>query len=379
MVAFSDVRKAAFPSMPAESETFQRSSRDHGELRARLEAWLALRLNDARVTALESPESSGMSSETLLFEAEWADDDGPHGSPFVARIEPDPADVPVFPEYDLEKQFRVMRVVGERSSVPVPRVCWLEVDRTPLGARFFVMERIRGRVPPDVMPYNLGSWLMDASPAEQRALQDSTVDVLAELHRIDADHPDLTLLQSPGAHASALRRHIAGQRQYYEWARGDGRHRLIESAFDWIERNLPAAESPAVVSWGDSRIGNVLYDGFKPVGILDWEMVALGPREIDLAWLVFMHLFFEDIARQLDHPGMPHFMTLDDVCERYAVSAGYEPRDMEFYLVYAALRHAIIMTRIHARRVHFGEAEWGEDVDAVIPHRGLLERMMAGK
>ena len=43
------------------------------------------------------------------------------------------------------------------------------------------------------------------------------------------------------------------------------------------------------------------------------------------------------------------------------------------------LRHAIIMARIHARRVHFGEAEWESDVDAVIPHRGVLEKMLEGR
>jgi hypothetical protein len=36
------------------------------------------------------------------------------------------------------------------------------------------------------------------------------------------------------------------------------------------------------------------------------------------------------------------------------------------------------MARIHARRVHFGEATWPEDADAVIPHRETLERMLDG-
>jgi hypothetical protein len=36
------------------------------------------------------------------------------------------------------------------------------------------------------------------------------------------------------------------------------------------------------------------------------------------------------------------------------------------------------MARIHARRVHFGEAEWPADVDEVIMHRGVLARMLDG-
>ena len=48
---------------------------------------------------------------------------------------------------------------------------------------------------------------------------------------------------------------------------------------------------------GDARIGNVLYEGFTPVAVLDWEMAALGPRGLDLGWLVFLHAFFQMIAR----------------------------------------------------------------------------------
>ena len=37
-----------------------------------------------------------------------------------------------------------------------------------------------------------------------------------------------------------------------------------------------------MLSWGDSRIGNVMYRDFAPVAVLDWEMAPLGPRELDL-------------------------------------------------------------------------------------------------
>jgi hypothetical protein len=37
-----------------------------------------------------------------------------------------------------------------------------------------------------------------------------------------------------------------------------------------------------------------------------------------------------------------------------------------------------VMARVHARRVHFGQAEWPEDQDSVIYHRPTLERMLDG-
>ena len=94
-------------------------------LRQRLEAWLAARLPEGdspRIPELSSPTGSGMSSETLLFDAHWVEGGEQRSGEFVARVEPDPGDVPLFPTYDLEAQFEVMRRVAEQSAVAVPRV-----------------------------------------------------------------------------------------------------------------------------------------------------------------------------------------------------------------------------------------------------------------
>jgi aminoglycoside phosphotransferase (APT) family kinase protein len=360
----------------------QRSSRDLGELRDKLTRWLAVRLGEGSVpvvSEVSTPATTGMSSESLLFEASWRDGPTRHAGSFVARVAPDPGDVPVFPKYDLELQYKVLQLVGEQSDVPVPRVRWLELDESHLGAAFFVMDRVAGRVPPDVMPYTMGSWLFDADPADQRRLQDATVAILASLHSIDIDAHDTKFLALDVPGETALRRHVESQRRYYDWVRGERRFPLLERAFDWLQENWPADEGPTVVSWGDSRIGNVLYDGFVPVAVLDWEMAALGPPGIDLGWCIFIHDFFEDITHRVGMPGMPHFMRREDVVATYEKHSGRRLPDVRFFEIYAALRHGIVMTRVHARRVHFEGAEWPEDLDAAIMHREVLEQMLEGK
>lgn len=356
----------------------KRSSRDPDELRLRLGRWLASHLAAPEITALSTPSASGMSSETLVFDARFREAGAERTGSFVARLAPDARDVPVFPHYDLETQFRVMRLVAERSRVPVPRVRWLELDPAPLGSPFFVMERVAGRVPPDIMPYNMGSWLSEATAADQRRLQEATVAVLAELHSIDARGVDAAFLEFPVPGATPLARHIENQRRYYAWMQDGRRHPVLERCFAWLDAHRPRDEGAAVISWGDSRIGNVLYDGFEPAAVLDWEMAGLGPRGLDLGWLVFMHEFFEGVARMLGQPGMPAFLRRQDVAACYERVSGHAVPDLAFYELYAALRHGIVMARIHARRVHFGEAEWPEDVDSVIPHRETLERMLDG-
>ncbi len=201
------------------------STRDRDELHRRLVRWLATQVRDPEVSALVVPESNGMSSETLLFECTWLDPDGVSTGARVtqacaARLVPDPEAVPVFPVYDLERQFRVLRLVGERTRVPVPRTLWLELDPEPIGTPFFVMERVDGVVPPDIMPYPFGSWLSEAPRVDQDRLQDSSVRVLAELHGADVSAQDVAFLELDRPGDTALRRHLAEQRCLLRMGRG---------------------------------------------------------------------------------------------------------------------------------------------------------------
>lgn len=359
----------------------KRSSRDPEELRSRMEAWLARQLPSGaapKVPEVSSPSSNGMSSETLLFDAGWEEGGAAKAGRFVARVEPDPADVPVFRKYDLELQFKLMQLVGQNSDVPVPNARWIERGTEALGARFFVMDRVDGRVPPDVMPYNMDSWLLAASPEEQRQLERASVRVLTQLHAIDLASVDASFLELDVAGSTPLRRHVQDWRDYYDWTRGDRRHPILDRAFAWLEANWPGDEGETVISWGDSRIGNIMYDGFAPSAVLDWEMGALAPRELDIAWMIFLHSFFENIARQAGLAGMPDFLRRDNVAAAYEEMSGHSVRNLEFYEMYAAVRHGIIMARVFARQVHFGEAAWGDDVDQPILHRDLLEKMLDG-
>ena len=137
-----------------------------------------------------------MSSETMLFTARWEEDGVRADHPLVARIEPPATAWPVFPTYDLDMQFRVMQLVRERTGVPVPEPLWYEADPDPLGGAFFVMARIDGFVPRDVMPYTFGdNWVFDASEADRRRLQDSALRALAGIHALTPANADLAFLE----------------------------------------------------------------------------------------------------------------------------------------------------------------------------------------
>jgi aminoglycoside phosphotransferase (APT) family kinase protein len=366
------------PPGPDEAPT-TRSSRDPEQLRLGLERWLRGRWTDGSaptVPELAATSTNGMSSETVLFEAVWEHDGRPRIEPLVARIAPDLDDVPVFPSYDLEKQYEVMRLVRELTAVPVPKLWWYEPDAGAIGAPFFVMSRVDGQVPPDVLPYNFGdSWLFASAPEEQRALQDSSVEVLVQLHRLDGADPRFAFLELPDPGATPLRRHVAHTRAWYEFAHDGHRSELIERGFRWLDEHWPD-EGPPVVLWGDSRIGNTMYLEHRPVAVLDWEMAAVGPRELDVAWMTYAHAVFEGIAHTFGLPGMPDFLRPEDVAATYETGSGVALRDLDWYLAYAAVQYAIVFLRTGLRAVHFGEKEMPADVEELVMNAEPLARMI---
>ena len=259
------------------------STRDLERLGHDLTGWLASTLPegaDPRVAELSSPDNTGMSSETLLFDVEATVDGERSIHHYVARLEPQDQDHPVFPEYDLELQFRCLRLVGAHTDVPVPRAVWFEPDPGPLGSPFFVMDRVDGVAPSDNPPYVFGGWLLDAAPDDRRRLQDGLVSVLARLHALDLDTVDAGFLDRPHLGATPLDQHLAGQRDYYDWAREGRDFAVIDRAFAWLEANRPEDEGPPVLSWGDARIGNVLWEDFDREAIMQdfYQSISAGGR-----------------------------------------------------------------------------------------------------
>src|SRR5246127_2453878 len=295
-----------------------------------------------------------MSSETIILTARWTADGEPAEQRFVPRVAPTAQDVPVFPSYRLDHQFDVIRLVAELTDVPVPRVRWLEPTGEVLGTPFFVMDYVEGVVPPDVMPYTFGgNWFADAPAERQRELQDATVGVLAKLHSIPDAQNTFGFLTQGQAGDTALRRHFNWVRSWYDFAVPEiGRSPLLERTFEWLEDSWPhdAAAREPVLLWGDARVGNVLSRDFAPVAVLDWEMVTLGPRELDVAWMIYAHMVFQELAGLATLPGLPEVMREEDVRTTYQRLAGVEVGDLHWFYVYSGGMGACVFMRTGARR-----------------------------
>ena len=326
------------------------SQRDTEQTAARLREWLGSRVDGAVEVALRAgPAYNGYSHETLIFDATW----GGRSRGLVARVEP--SSHSIFYEQDVGAEARVMQAMN-RAGVLVPAVHWYEADPAWLGAPFVVMDHVAGRIPADNPPYTFGGWLLEAMPEEQASVWWTAMEAMAAVHRVDPATPGLEDLArpkgTPGADAEL--HYIRG---YIDRVTESVAHPTMERALAWLEEHQPSDEQIAVC-WGDSRIGNQIFDGARCVALLDWEMAALGNPEQDLAWfLYFDRLFSEGLMIQRP-PGFPSYA---ETIARYRAITGYTTDNLGFYELLASLRFAVILMRLGQLMVWSGQLP--EDTD----------------
>lgn len=361
----------------------QTSYRDPEELHARLSRWFTDLLGPAsnpRLSHLRTPGKAGMSSETLLFDMTWQAQGKSCSGSFVARLPP-PADAfPIFPRYDFDLQVQVMRLVGRNSPVPVPQIPWQERDTQALGAPFFIMEKIEGDMVPDSPLYVFGGWLLEATAAEQQQVQQALVGILAAIHgiRLPPEETAFLAIDQPGD--TPLRRHFAREKALYEWGRSGMRFTQIEQLFEWLEARWPQSESDPVIIWGDARPANVLWRNCHASAVLDWELAALGPREMDVGYLIFFHRYFHHVAKVMaDLDAMPEFLRRDDVVAAYEQMTGVGLHDIDWFIAYGLLQQAVVEVRLSQRRILFGEMAPPADIGEYIYCRGLIQQVLDGQ
>lgn len=315
------------------------------ELAQRLAGWLAARTPGASGVAIcdvEYPRGAGMSHETILFTATWQADGTRHERGLVVRIKPSPTKSVYLDDMYIE-QFRLMQAVHASGEVRIAEVLWLEEDPALLGAPFFVMERMRGRVPVSYPGYAQAGWLFDATPAQRRIAWEDSVRQLALIQRVPLDR--LGFL-SRGADGFADE--IDRWRRTLEWICEPSDLPFQREAFAAIVRTAPADPPPGLV-WGDARIGNMMFgDDFRVVAVMDWEQPSLGGALHDLGWWLYNEIVMTQ-AR-----GVPRLEGMGTPAETIALwseVSGIRVTDIEWYMAFAAFKCDCL-------RIHMLDGGW---------------------
>ena len=328
---------------------------DPAKLREPFERWLAARWPDARdlrVAELASPKS-GFSALTLVAPVRSCRDGREVEERVVLRVEsPDPA---VYPQQapgldvEVEIQYRVMEALARAGKAPLAGLIGYEPDASVLGAPFFAMEYVAGEVAVENPPYTQQGFFRDAAPEERRRMVESGLAALAAVHEIDWREAGLGWLVAPGARPDFARQLEIWQR-FADRELAGREHAVLCAGFEHVRAALPEGRASRF-SWGDSRLGNIIFRGGRVACLTDFENAAIAPAEIDLGWwLMFDRTMHESVGA----PRLPGEPTREEQRAHYARCAGRDPGDTRFYEVFAAVRYSAIVVRVMNRAVARG-------------------------
>ena len=215
----------------------------------------------------------GASRETWMFEAAWDGEGGAQSQPLIVRKDP-PASLL---DTDREVEYAFYSTFWG-TSVPVPRMRWLEQDASVLGGPFFIMDRILGcevntRLPqtPPYVPV-------------QPVLAKNMYDILGAIATHDWAAGPVAKVQTAPTPETAW----TAQLDHWEAiidAEEISPQPITRAAIRWLRGNPPPPAQRVSVVHGDYRVGNFLYQADGSIlGVLDWEMAHLGDPIEDLAY-----------------------------------------------------------------------------------------------
>lgn len=319
--------------------------RDLDELAATLAHWLGRQLagaQDIKVTNLSYPLGAGMSHETILFDAEWLEADAPKSQGMVVRIKP--TNSLVYCDDMFDQQYRLIQLMHANGAVRVAKPLWFEAEGNILGAPFFVMEKVAGRVAVSYPPYSKSGWLVETAPADRRRLWESAVQQLAAIQTVPV--LDAGFLALPGG-PDGFDQEVDRWRRFMHWVDLKGERGFLKETFDRMLAMAPANRPEGIV-WGDSRIGNMMIGpDFQVAAVMDWEQPGLGGALHDLGW--WLQCDYNQTIGQGIVP-LEGMGTRDETIALWSEVSGKSAADIAWYEAFASFKMECLAVRMIALR-----------------------------
>ncbi|RZL85042.1 MAG: phosphotransferase family protein [Rhodococcus sp. (in: high G+C Gram-positive bacteria)] len=297
---------------------------------------------------------TGSSRENWPFDATWTESGERSTHRLLMRRDPTSAVV----DTARSAEFHLLEAL-ESTSIPAPRVRWLDDEGTDLARPTMIGDRYDGSAHRGVLrdknPLRL-------TPGQQIALARDMCDVLGRLHAVDIDALGLRrILQVPDGSPA--------EHELERWIAELGRNELepqpgLHLCAEWLRDNLPAPPDRLVLVHGDFRPANVLVDGGEFRVLLDWELARLGDPLDDLGWYTTPLYRGEHFV--------PGRWTQEDFLARYTAATGIDvaPKALTFWQVLSTFRLAIIA--LNGVR---NFCEWGSDRPAA-PVDSLIAKVV---
>jgi aminoglycoside phosphotransferase (APT) family kinase protein len=254
--------------------------------------------------------------------------------------------------------------------VPIAPLVGFEQDASVLGRQFFVMGFVDGEVPKVSPSYTTSGFFAEATPAQRRAMVTDGLRRLAQIHAVDW-RDGFGWLVPPGAEPGTAHQ-LALWEAFLRRELGERAHPTVDRALAWLHANVPAGE-PTSVTWGDGRLGNIIWRDFRCACLTDFENVAVASPDQDLGWWLMFDRWSHETFGAPRLPGEP---SLDEQREIYAGFAEHDVSDTRFHEIFAALRYCAIIVRVANRSAARGQPMASETFWRDNPVSSLLAAML---
>ena len=195
----------------------------------------------------------------------------------------DPAPLVSTGLFNIEREFHLLQSLSA-TGYPAPTPLYLGSNVAGIDAPFYVMERLPGKV--------TGSYLSGMRSTPSEALLFDIAAQMARLHTMPLaalsgyidryeDPALLTTLRVRDCYAAKL----AEMRRYQLEEVEHLPSPTLTYLADWLQRQMPADDRRPVLVHGDFNIHNLLIDGDRVSGVLDWECAMFGAPEQELAYI----------------------------------------------------------------------------------------------
>jgi aminoglycoside phosphotransferase (APT) family kinase protein len=228
----------------------------------------------------------------------------------------------------------------------VPRPIAVCHDDRVLGPTFYLMERVHGLVIRGAPPASVAG-----DTTRMRAMSESLVDTLADLHAFDWRAAGLDRIAKPEGYVA---RQVGGWTQRYAAARTDDVPAL-ERVAAWLAEHAPR-DTPSVLIHNDYKYDNVMLDADEPTrirAVLDWEMATIGDPLMDVGTSLAYWMDADDPEEMRSVlpsiTGLPGSLSRAEVLARYVARTRRAMPTPEFYYAFGLFKTAVILQQIYAR------------------------------
>lgn len=247
----------------------------------------------------------------------------------------------------VDREFRVISALYP-TGFPVARPYALCTDDSVLGAMFYVMEMVEGRIVWDGL-------IPDVSPEHRRAIYEHKIATLAKLHTTDHVAIGLGDYGKPGNYFARQIDRWSKQYKLSETETIDEMNTLMQ----WLPATVPPGERTSIVH-GDYRLDNMVLHASEPrvIAVLDWELSTLGDPLADFTYYLMSWALPRDARSSLGGIDLaPYGIPVqDEVVALYCKHTGRDGiAQLDWYFAYNAFRLACILQGI-AGRVRDGTA-----------------------